>query len=95
MILNDTASGLHFLHENLSDGVLCPIVHRDVKSDNILMSADFVCKLADFGETNLASKEYPVYCGTPGWMAPELIVEKQRKDFPCVKTDIYSFGYPA
>ena len=53
-----TAKGLAYLRHELTD----PLIHRDIKPDNVLVSADVVAKLADFGEstrfdTKLAKEE--------------------------------------
>ena len=66
------------------------IVHRDLKLANILVSKDFVIKLADFGfakfvENNLLLQSY---CGTPITMAPEILKRKQYNQ----KCDIWSLG---
>ena len=42
-----TAKGLAYLHHELTE----PLIHRDLKPDNVLVSADVVAKLADFGES--------------------------------------------
>ena len=42
-----TAKGLAHLHHDLAE----PLIHRDIKPDNVLVSADVVAKLADFGES--------------------------------------------
>ena len=42
-----TAKGLAYLHHDLTE----PLIHRDIKPDNVLVSADVVAKLADFGES--------------------------------------------
>ena len=43
----DAAKGLRYLHHELNE----PLIHRDIKPDNIMVSADVVAKLADFGES--------------------------------------------
>ena len=42
-----TAKGLAYMHHELTE----PLIHRDIKPDNVLVSADVVAKLADFGES--------------------------------------------
>eukprot|EP00792_Barthelona_sp_PAP020_P005753 TRINITY_DN2786_c0_g2_i1.p1 TRINITY_DN2786_c0_g2~~TRINITY_DN2786_c0_g2_i1.p1 ORF type:complete len:431 (+),score=117.31 TRINITY_DN2786_c0_g2_i1:47-1339(+) len=75
---------LNFLHTSYR-------VHRDIKSDNILLSGNGICKLGDFGfATQLTVEKSARYStvGTPYWMAPELI-RGQRYDS---KVDIWSLG---
>jgi serine/threonine protein kinase len=55
--------GLHRYH----------ILHRDIKSMNILLDENFNAKLADFGTAKIGSNE-PELLGTPAWMAPEVII---------------------
>ena len=66
------------------------IVHRDLKLANILVTKDFIIKVADFGfakyvENNLLLQSY---CGTPITMAPEILKRKQYNQ----KCDIWSLG---
>jgi len=78
------ASGLSILHSN-------NIMHRDIKSMNILLSDDLTCKITDFGCAKLLPSDI-VYAtrnsGTPLWMAPE-IRSGNYYGFP---GDIYSLG---
>ena len=67
------------------------IIHRDVKSDNILVSKDGSIKLADFGlatQLTLESKKRTTDKGTLHWTAPEIISGKPYGE----KVDSWSFG---
>ncbi|XP_019191635.1 PREDICTED: systemin receptor SR160-like [Ipomoea nil] len=83
------AQGLCYMHHNCNP----PIVHRDIKSSNILMDSDFNAKIADFGLAKmLASEGDPetasAIVGTFGYIAPEY-GSTRKVD---AKSDIYSFG---
>lgn len=78
--------GLNFLHSN-------QIIHRDIKSDNILINSKGDVKLSDFGfscqlETKAMRRKSVV--GTVCWMAPELV--KHNADGYEFAVDIWSFG---
>ncbi|KNA08307.1 hypothetical protein SOVF_163810 [Spinacia oleracea] len=79
----DIARGMQFLH---SQGIL----HRDLKSENLLLDNEMCVKVADFGisclETQIGSAKG--FTGTYRWMAPEMIREKHHTK----KVDVYSFG---
>ena len=64
----DIARGVYYLHTNKQ-----PILHRDLKSLNILLDHALNCKLADFGWTRVMAKEMTSKIGTYQWMAPEVI----------------------
>ncbi|KAG7019599.1 Receptor-like protein kinase HSL1 [Cucurbita argyrosperma subsp. argyrosperma] len=86
----DAAKGLSYLHHDCTP----PIVHRDVKSNNILLDSDFGARLADFGvakvidSTAKGPKSMSVIAGSCGYIAPEYAYTLRVNE----KSDIYSFG---
>jgi fused-like protein len=71
MIAQQLVQALHYLHSNR-------IIHRDMKPQNILIGADNVVKLCDFGFARTMSSNTVVLTsikGTPLYMAPELVQE--------------------
>jgi len=84
IMLRSAATGLHFLHS-----LATPIIHRDIKSSNLLVDENMNVKLADFGFARLKEENATMTrCGTPCWTAPEVIRGQQYDE----KADIYSFG---
>ena len=85
----DTANGLKFLHEN-------NIVHRDIKSDNILIDKNGHCKIADFGcSIKLKDGQPDLFTKTEGNMyffPPEFVDGKSKKQFGYKPVDIWAFG---
>nr|KYP46087.1 Lectin-domain containing receptor kinase A4.2 [Cajanus cajan] len=87
-ILKGVAAGLLYLHEEWEKVV----IHRDVKSSNILIDGDFNARLGDFGLARLYSHEQVSHTtsvvGTIGYIAPELT----RTGKASASSDVYAFG---
>lgn len=80
----DTCRGMAYLHS-----MNPPIIHRDLKSMNILVSATFGAKVSDFGLSREKSiDETMSITGTPLWLPPEMIRGNRYSE----KADVYSFG---
>ncbi|GAQ93013.1 Protein kinase superfamily protein [Klebsormidium nitens] len=87
------ARGLEYLHV----GAHPAIVHRDVKTDNLLLTKDFDCKVADFGLSRLPSTQGTSVSyetmpsavkGTLGYLDPDYVTGNPIT----TKSDVYSFG---
>lgn len=82
----DVAKGMNYLHSSTP-----VIVHRDLKSPNLLVDKNWVVKVCDFGlsrmkhNTFLSSRST---AGTAEWMAPEVLRNEPSNE----KCDVYSFG---
>lgn len=80
-----TARGMCYLHSGNP-----PVLHRDLKSANILLDESYTAKLADFGLSRLKAVRSGMTgnCGTVQWMAPEVLCSEHYAE----PADVYSFG---
>ncbi|XP_019458709.1 PREDICTED: probable receptor-like serine/threonine-protein kinase At5g57670 [Lupinus angustifolius] len=81
------AEALNYLH----NGCTHAVIHRDVKSSNILLSDDFEPQLSDFGLASRVSSSHSIctdVAGTFGYLAPEYFMHGRVTD----KIDVYAFG---
>jgi serine/threonine protein kinase len=84
----DEARGVQFLHT----GFPAPLIHRDLKSPNLLITQNWTLKVSDFGLSRFRHSSFESLLtgqvGTFQWMAPEVIENKSYNE----SADVYSFG---
>nr|GEW97560.1 serine-threonine/tyrosine-protein kinase catalytic domain-containing protein [Tanacetum cinerariifolium] len=91
-ICTDAARGLDHLHSHV--GAYRTIIHRDIKSSNILIDENWVGKISDLGLSKLSITGFGMSvivsngCGTQGYCEPEYYTT----GFVTKKSDVYSFG---
>ncbi|KAL8106722.1 hypothetical protein AgCh_023470 [Apium graveolens] len=82
----DVARGMNYLHHRNP-----PIVHRDLKTSNLLVDKNWNVKVGDFGLSKLKHATFLTAKsgrGTPQWMAPEVLRNEPSNE----KSDVFSFG---
>ncbi|KAL6193635.1 hypothetical protein ACLB2K_034719 [Fragaria x ananassa] len=82
----DIARGMNYLHHFNP-----PIIHRDLKSSNLLVDKNWTVKVGDFGLSRLKHETFlttKTGRGTPQWMAPEVLRNEPSDE----KSDVYSYG---
>jgi len=86
-LARDIAEGMHYLHTREP-----PLVHRDLKPHNVLLTKDGRAKVGDYGNARVVSaaeaKGLTARVGTPCYMAPEIIEGEDYTE----AVDVYSFG---
>jgi len=81
----DTCVGMNYLHS-------CNVIHRDLKTHNLLVDSNWNVKVSDFGLSrvieDVTHAQTLTACGTPSWAAPEVL----KEDHFSLSADVYSFG---
>eukprot|EP00826_Nyctotherus_ovalis_P018819 TRINITY_DN15699_c0_g1_i3.p1 TRINITY_DN15699_c0_g1~~TRINITY_DN15699_c0_g1_i3.p1 ORF type:complete len:348 (+),score=73.43 TRINITY_DN15699_c0_g1_i3:68-1111(+) len=83
-IFSQIASGIDYCHKN-------NVTHRDIKMENMLLDEKCNAKIIDFGFSicSNSTQKLKIFCGTPSYMAPEIVMKKEYAGPP---TDVWSLG---
>jgi len=84
IVIRGIVQGICYLHSQ-------KIIHRDIKLSNVLLYLDFQPILIDFGLSCKCESKVKGYCGTEGYIAPEIKEPLQRDGYDFT-VDVYSFG---
>lgn len=84
-ILNDVCLGVRAIHE-------AGAVHRDIKPSNILLDAQLRSRVADFGVSARSLGSDAEVVGTPGYIAPEVVLSPDEHKKPDPRSDVYALG---
>ncbi|CAJ1942400.1 unnamed protein product [Cylindrotheca closterium] len=84
-VASGAARGMVYLHSGSP-----PVLHRDLKSANLLLDESYNAKVCDFGLSRIKAQERSMTgnCGTVQWMAPEVLANLSYNE----KADVYSYG---
>nr|CCA14179.1 serine/threonine protein kinase putative [Albugo laibachii Nc14] len=84
-IARDVALGMNYLHSFQP-----PILHRDLKSPNLLVDGSYTIKISDFGLARVRAHFQTMTgnCGTTQWMAPEILAAEKYTE----KADVFSYA---
>lgn len=81
-VLGDVIRAIVYLHS-----LIPPVLHRDLKPENVLL-VDQQFKIADFGWSNIDDEFRNTFCGTPDYLAPEMIKGEGHNE----KLDVWTIG---
>ena len=81
-----TALGMRYLHDVKN------VAHRDLKPSNVFLDSNFYPKIADFGLSRIQDSSFSSFCGTPGFIAPEVLMAGSDHKYDGKKADVFSFG---
>lgn len=81
-VFSQIAKGVKYMHDQ-------GIAHRDLKLTNILIDDEYTVKIIDFGFACGTKDKHKMYCGTPSYMAPEIV---EKKLYYAKPSDVWSLG---